>query len=726
MRAIFRYTVILILALGLVAPQAVFCLAPSSPFVQKEFKLNHPEGRYNVETVSGINDHEQYRLIDKESGSEMIVDPVGFKIVSLKTQGVENVNYSDDYGPNGISVEFPFAGRIKGGEFMREGEKRVLEKNEQGGQNAIGGLVRDKAFKIEEIAADEEGIFIRGHFETSFLPAMQQQFGLAKLTLTYRLKGNRIFLDSVVSNLEDKDLPIFFRYHPWLKVQTGRTRLRQLQTRQMYMDETKMPEFTMDIPGDWNPAQQAQQGIALPKNADHTFVGLQPDPDGYWTIEADAGDRTIVMRGQAHAFPNAGVWDTWGGNLSIEPGAIPNAVHRGAPWLLAREEKKGRVSIEIKDIRPPVFGYLKQKESKEISGDNALRVWVGKKLFIIDPKNMPASQDLSDSLDAKLRDPKLRIEKLDNGNVRLTSLDIKFNVAKIYFETGTSYEVREAIIAQNKERFKALALSQQAPVVETEKWLVQDERVRLTYKGPIQVWLGASARVELRSADDLSALYPQLRGKMDARFAYYLINPDDPIGAIGFKRIGDYVELGQRNANVLQALGISELAQGVMYARLAWMGAGHFYLESDAHTETGLRMGWTDERRVEQNAATLLAVPPAKWYFVRALPRDRFETTAQFNTFGEVKALDPKDAGVQNLRPFTLTVSLSHEGNSFLCRAHPEASGQIEILPVGLLMQTAAELQKPHNFNRLAHLLNQVPGAPAIKLEIFDATSAAL
>ncbi len=711
MRTVLRRVFIFALAMGLVAPQAVFCLAPTSPFIQREFRLNHPEGRYNFEPVSGINHHEQYRLIDKTAGSEMLVDPVGFKIVSFKTQGVENVNYSDDYGPNGISVEFPFAGRIQGGEFMREGEKRVLEKNEQGEQNAIGGLVRDKAFQVEKIEADEEGIFIRGYFETSFLPQMQQQFGHARLTLTYRLKGNRILLDSVVSNLEDKDLPVFFRYHPWLKVQTGRAKLRRLQARQMYADETKMPEFTTDIPGDWNPAEQE---IALPKNADHTFVGLQPDPDGYWTIEAHAGDRTIRMRGQAHAFANAGIWDTWGGNLSIEPGAIPNAVHRNAPWVRAKEEIKGRLVIEIKDIRPPLFGYLKPKESKEISGDGALRVWVGKKLSIIDPKAMPASQELSDALGANLR-----IEKLDNGNVKLTSLD-KLNVAKIYFETGTSEEIREAIIAKNKEIFREPELFKPVPTGPVEKVFLDGERVRVAYKGPIQVWLGASARVELRNAEDLLALNPALRSGIDSRFAYYLVNPDDPRKAIGIGRVGDYFELGQRNADILNALDAG-VATGAIYARIAWMGGDDFYLESHAYKETALRLGWTDAMRVEQNVATVLSLKPQAWNFIAGLPRNHYETTALFNTFGQVFA----DAS-PGLRSFTLNISLSGGGDAFVCKAIPQAAGQIQILPVMVLTRTAQALQEQGHFNALAHVLNQVPGGPATKLEVFDATTASL
>ncbi|PIQ87974.1 MAG: hypothetical protein COV73_01305, partial [Candidatus Omnitrophica bacterium CG11_big_fil_rev_8_21_14_0_20_43_6] len=152
-----------------------------------------------------------WRLIDKKTGSFIEVAPErGNAIVSMSV-GVngkieEIFWYPDLTRLGGLSVSWPFANLIRNS-IARISGRSIDLRNFAGATydsngNIIHGLVRNKEWVVEEIGADERGIYMRSSFNIEDHPEIAERFGKAKITLIYRLFGNQLSIKPRLENLD--------------------------------------------------------------------------------------------------------------------------------------------------------------------------------------------------------------------------------------------------------------------------------------------------------------------------------------------------------------------------------------------------------------------------------------------------------------------------------------------------------------------------------------------
>lgn len=113
------------------------------------------------------------------------------------------------------SILFPFANRINEGQFNFNGSNYKLQCNEKQLNNAIHGLVYNKAFLVDELKKFENHAEIKLYYE-ELNPPTGYPFKF-RVELTYKLTNEFLSLKINVINLDDKKLPFTVGWHPYFK-----------------------------------------------------------------------------------------------------------------------------------------------------------------------------------------------------------------------------------------------------------------------------------------------------------------------------------------------------------------------------------------------------------------------------------------------------------------------------------------------------------------------------
>ncbi len=113
------------------------------------------------------------------------------------------------------SILFPFANRINDGQFNFNGSNYNLQCNEKQLNNAIHGLVYNKAFLVDELKKFENHAEIKLYYE-ELNPPTGYPFKF-RVELTYKLTNEFLSLKINVINLDDKKLPFTVGWHPYFK-----------------------------------------------------------------------------------------------------------------------------------------------------------------------------------------------------------------------------------------------------------------------------------------------------------------------------------------------------------------------------------------------------------------------------------------------------------------------------------------------------------------------------
>ena len=111
------------------------------------------------------------------------------------------------------SILFPFANRINDGQFNFNGSNYNLQCNEKQLNNAIHGLVYNKAFLVDELKKFENHAEIKLYYE-ELNPPTGYPFKF-RVELTYKLTNEFLSLKINVINLDDKKLPFTVGWHPY-------------------------------------------------------------------------------------------------------------------------------------------------------------------------------------------------------------------------------------------------------------------------------------------------------------------------------------------------------------------------------------------------------------------------------------------------------------------------------------------------------------------------------
>ncbi len=148
-----------------------------------------------------------------------------FSFTSPGPTGPEEYIYADPTFPgsrsapnlNGIPILFPFPNRIAGGKFTFEGREVTLPRNE-GGKNAIHGLVLDKPWEIAR-RDTRESASLAGRIGTDTSPELASTWPFPfSLEVTWTLSGKTLSMVAVFRNIGGGRLPCGFGSHGYFKI----------------------------------------------------------------------------------------------------------------------------------------------------------------------------------------------------------------------------------------------------------------------------------------------------------------------------------------------------------------------------------------------------------------------------------------------------------------------------------------------------------------------------
>jgi aldose 1-epimerase len=189
------------------------------------------------------------QLIELEHGNvKALINPIGAALIGLS---FDNLSVIEQPAKAGVQVFHgstlaPWCNRTKAGSWLDQaGIKRQLPINEIAKNNALHGLVFDRAFEISL------GQPHRVVLETLIEPTDGYPFEL-KLSIGYRLDENGLTCDFEVRNLGSNEAPFALAFHPYFRLSGFDTGdLRILATAQQYylQDENQIPTGLATVAG---------------------------------------------------------------------------------------------------------------------------------------------------------------------------------------------------------------------------------------------------------------------------------------------------------------------------------------------------------------------------------------------------------------------------------------------------------------------------------------------
>ncbi len=128
------------------------------------------------------------------------------EIITDKT----NRKYTEDFTS---AILFPFANRIKNGEYIFNETKYKLHCNEKSGKNAIHGLVYDKYFEVVSKEANQDFASVTlSYEERDGCDGFPFKYAII---LKYTLNKDGLSLKLAAKNIDEKSFPYTMGWHPY-------------------------------------------------------------------------------------------------------------------------------------------------------------------------------------------------------------------------------------------------------------------------------------------------------------------------------------------------------------------------------------------------------------------------------------------------------------------------------------------------------------------------------
>lgn len=323
--------------------------------------------RFQVERGS-FSGEETIELLDKNSGLGATILPgFGSNLISLKNnkKNISFIKTPRDFSelqnrPTGFGTPVLMPpGRIKGGSFSFQGREYQFEKNEAGGQNHIHGLVLNRPWSVGETST-EGGAMAQTVFSSQKFPELSQYLPQPfTITLTFKLQGDVLAIETRVENHAPEPMPFWLGFHPYFNVPLGEQSSKadcfiSLDTQQRWELAGLVPTgVLMDVQGQYDlTAGQCLEGLLL----DDVYTVKQTENRSCARFE----DRRAKAGIEYVAGPRFQHWVVYTGKdlsadfVCLEPyTGVPNAANLDLPMaqtgLMALEQGKPFVEkMELK------------------------------------------------------------------------------------------------------------------------------------------------------------------------------------------------------------------------------------------------------------------------------------------------------------------------------------------------------------------------------------------
>lgn len=162
---------------------------------------------------------------------------------SVLIEDLTPLKYSSTYAS---SILFPFANRIKDGQYNFDKEKYKFEINEVANNNALHGLVFDKTFKILDQKANENYASIKLIYNER-----NESIGFPynySIQLEYIISKNTLDLKVMITNTHSKSFPFTLGWHPYfISKNLSESRLTFNSSKKLVFDDRMITSGTKDV-----------------------------------------------------------------------------------------------------------------------------------------------------------------------------------------------------------------------------------------------------------------------------------------------------------------------------------------------------------------------------------------------------------------------------------------------------------------------------------------------
>lgn len=150
---------------------------------------------------------------------------------------MQSSTYKDNYAS---AILFPFANRIKNGEYNFNNSTHILNCNEKGNANALHGLVYNKMFECIDSALNQDfgSVTLQYNDEGK---ALGFPFKYT-IDLTYKLSLNGISLAITILNRDENPFPFSLGWHPYFETKDLNNSSLNFRSRTVYLvDDLQIP-----------------------------------------------------------------------------------------------------------------------------------------------------------------------------------------------------------------------------------------------------------------------------------------------------------------------------------------------------------------------------------------------------------------------------------------------------------------------------------------------------
>ena len=199
----------------------------------------------------------------------------------------------------GVPFLAPWANRIDGESYRVNGRSYTLQPDvgnlrRDANHKPIHGLLNfSPLWQVVAMEADDHAAYVSSRIEFWRHPTLMAQFPFAhNVTMTYRLAGGALEVETTLENLSAEPLPIAVGYHPYFRLQnTPRDEWRvHIAARDRMLLDNQLIPTGQTVPNPFADPHTLRNG-----QLDDVFTTLIRDPDGRARFHVNGNDERITV-----------------------------------------------------------------------------------------------------------------------------------------------------------------------------------------------------------------------------------------------------------------------------------------------------------------------------------------------------------------------------------------------------------------------------------------------
>jgi aldose 1-epimerase len=199
----------------------------------------------------------------------------------------------------GIPFLAPWANRLDADAYWVDGTRYQLNPGlgnlrRDGNGKPIHGLLNfSPAWTLEDAGADHESAYVTSRLEFWKRPEMMAQFPFAhSISMTYRLRGGVLEVETALENFSHTPMPVAIGYHPYFQLHDAprdEWKARLAAASQVVLDDGLIPT------GERRPMPFASPHALSSGQLDDVFTDLVREPDGRAVFSVEGGRQRISV-----------------------------------------------------------------------------------------------------------------------------------------------------------------------------------------------------------------------------------------------------------------------------------------------------------------------------------------------------------------------------------------------------------------------------------------------